>query len=177
VRTFYQTPHWKNSDALFHHTLTINPSSFASYNNLAVAAIDERRLQEAVDLASLAVQLNPNYPEAYLTRADALRQIRGPAAAAAALADYRRVLDLDRNNAPALTNAAALLAQAGQVEQALPYAKRAVEIAPDLHDARVNLAKMYMALGDAASARREIAAVLAADPANPAALAVQAQLP
>jgi len=174
ARTFNQTQYWRDSQALFRHALTVNPSSFVSYNNLAAAAVDAGQYDEAIDLCRLAIALNPWYPPAYLTRGDAFRQSgRGDLAIAA----YRTTLQFLPDNGPALMDLAVLLAQKDQLHEALAYARHAVEAEPNLPSARLNLAKMYLALGDVSSARREINVILAADPNNAAARALLNPLP
>ena len=174
ARTFNQTQYWRDSQALFRHALTVNPSSFVSYNNLAAAAVDAGQYDEAIDLCRLAIALNPWYPPAYLTRGDAFRQSgRGDLA----IADYRTTLQFLPDNGPALMDLAVLLAQKDQLHEALAYARHAVEAEPNLPSARLNLAKMYLALGDVSSARREINVILAADPNNAAARALLNPLP
>jgi predicted Zn-dependent protease len=49
----------------------------------------------------------------------------------AAIADFRRVIEVEPNNAVALNNLAYLLAENGQANEALQYAEKAVELAPD----------------------------------------------
>jgi tetratricopeptide (TPR) repeat protein len=49
----------------------------------------------------------------------------------AAIVDFRKVIEVQPNNAVALNNLAYLLAENGQAEEALKYAEKAVELAPD----------------------------------------------
>jgi tetratricopeptide (TPR) repeat protein len=174
VRTFYQTPHWKNSGTLARHAQALNPDSVAANLSFATEAMVAKNYGEAVEFARLAIQLNPRYGRAYLRRADAYYRAGN---AAAAMEDYRRTLELLPDNAAALSNLALLLAQAGRPEEALPFAARAVQAAPDLLDARLNLARLHLELNDARSARAQIDAVLALDPSNPAALGLRSRVP
>src|SRR5205823_6229814 len=94
----------------------------------------------------------------------------------AAIADYRTALEFLPDNGPALANLAARLARQGRLQEALPYAKRAVAAAADLIAARVNLARIYAQLGDTDAARREFAAAESIAPNDPAVHQLKAQL-
>jgi tetratricopeptide (TPR) repeat protein len=51
---------------------------------------------------------------------------------------------------------ATILSDSGQTNQALELEKKAIEISPDYHIARLNLAKLYLKTGDKSQARREL---------------------
>ena len=57
----------------------------------------------------------------------------------AALADFRRVVEIQPNNATALNNLAFLLAENGKPDEALKYAEKAVELAPGRADSEDTL--------------------------------------
>jgi len=61
----------------------------------------------------------------------------------------------------------------GHLDDALASFARALELHPDYHLARVQLARTLEALGDLAQAEDQVALVLHADPANPQALALR----
>jgi protein O-mannosyl-transferase len=174
VRTFDQTPHWKNSAALNRRALEVNPQSFAAYYGLAGVAMEAKDYGQAAELCRLAIQLNPAYARAYLTRADAFRLAGN---ITAAMADYRKTVELLPDNAPALNNLGSLLAERGKVIEGIELTVRAVKADPDLLDARLNLARMYLATAQLGAARNQIDEVLARDPTHAAALDLRAQLP
>jgi Tfp pilus assembly protein PilF len=157
VRSFAQVGHWRDSGALFNHTLGINPSSFTSYNHLAAAAADEGRVDDAIELSRRAIALNPNFAAAHLVHADALR-MRGDIRTA--MAEYREALRQLPDFAPALINLAALLAEQGQLAEAIPLARRSVQAEPGSVRARLNLGRMYLQVGQTDAARREFEAAV-----------------
>src|SRR5439155_4051305 len=61
IRSTLQMSHWRDSQALFHHTLDVNPRSFAAYNSLAAAAVDAGDLPTATRLANRASEIKPEY--------------------------------------------------------------------------------------------------------------------
>jgi tetratricopeptide (TPR) repeat protein len=174
VRTFNQTPHWKNSAALNRRALEVNPQSFAAYYGLAGVAMEAKDYGQTIELCRLAIQLNPTYARAYLTRADAF-SLAGNTAAA--IADYRKTIELLPDNAAALNNLGSLLAERGKVIEGIELTVRAVKADPDLLNARLNLARMYLATAQLGAARNQIDEVLARDPTHAAALDLRAQLP
>ncbi len=60
--------------------------------------------------------------------------------------------------------------EAGMTDDAIASLSRVLELHPDLHAARVQLARALEALGDLAQAGEQVALVLRADPAHPQAL-------
>jgi tetratricopeptide (TPR) repeat protein len=173
VRTFEQTPYWRNSLALFEQTRQLNPASFASYEGLASLASDAGEYPSAIQLATVALQINPRYVPAYITRSSALAELRK---LDAALADCRKALDLAPQHPQALANYAALLASQGRYLDAIPYARRAVEGDGQSVSARLNLASLYVAIGDAPHARPHLDWVLKRDPDNALARSLLSQL-
>jgi tetratricopeptide (TPR) repeat protein len=96
---------------------------------LALAGLDAAagRLANARKEIALAVAADPGNLEGILLQA----QIEGLAGdRAAAIAKYRRVLDLDAANLSALNNMAYLLAE-DQPDEALRWGQRALELAPN----------------------------------------------
>ncbi len=173
ARTFNQIPHWRSSQALFEHARQVNPSSYASFNGLAAMAVDAHDYAAAVQLASVAIQLDPTNFAAHMTRSGAFARLRDMDNA---LADCRKALDLAPANPQALGNFAALLANRGQFAEALPYAQRAVDSDPRSVIAHLNLARLYARLGDEAHAKQELGWIMEHDPDNPAIPGLQADL-
>lgn len=173
IRSFAQTRHWQDSDALFRNALAVNPNSFASYDNLAVAALNAGEVEKSIDLSRRAMAIRPHDAHAYLTLADAMRT-KGEISSA--VEAYRVAMKFDPTFAPAISNLAALLAQQDRVAEAIPLAKRAIELDPDSIDAQLNLGKMYYASNQLNEARRQMRVVLQLDPTNQAAQELLAEI-
>jgi Flp pilus assembly protein TadD len=95
---------------------------------------DPAQLPQALKLAEQAVTLNPELQPAHRLKALLLFQTGDVDAAVSA---YRALLDRWPDNSEALNNLAWILAEQGNVKQAEPYARRAVELTPedpDVHD-------------------------------------------
>jgi tetratricopeptide (TPR) repeat protein len=94
------------------------------------------RLEEAVASYSRALELKPDYAEAYNNLGNALRSLRR---FDQAIASLRRACDLRPDLAGIHSNLGLALADAGQFEQAVAHHRRAVELGPDLAPAHNNL--------------------------------------
>lgn len=86
-----------------------------------------------------------------------------------AAAAYRQILEADPDNANALHLLGLTERQAGRGQEALRLIRQALALAPHLIDARLNLANILLARGDAGAALAQWRAVLVLDPAHPAA--------
>ena len=80
---------------------------------------------------------------------------------------YKQILEFEPNNILTLNNFAYHLAvRTGQPKEALPYAQRAVNLAPNAGTIMDTLAWVEHLLGDDVSAGRRLAAALQSDPGN-----------
>jgi tetratricopeptide (TPR) repeat protein len=89
--TYFHLPQWKDSVALFSHTLEVSPNNFIAHTNLGSELDHQGRLAAAAEHYEAAVRLNPTYPEA-LNNLGTLRARMGRVTEAAAL--FRRALDI-----------------------------------------------------------------------------------
>jgi len=62
--TFVQAGTWKNSATLFRHALAVTENNFMAHTNLAVALIDEGKLDEALLHLETAAKIRPDFPNA-----------------------------------------------------------------------------------------------------------------
>jgi hypothetical protein len=72
VRSWLATWPWQNSQALFTHTLAVNPRSAIAENNLLVMAMDAGRADEALRRATRLKELAPDDPVTYFNLGSAL---------------------------------------------------------------------------------------------------------
>jgi Tfp pilus assembly protein PilF len=101
-------------------------------------------------LAVLAVQ--PENPLVINNLAWAMKQLGKPGA----LAYAQKANKLYPNQASFMDTLALLLADAGQLPQALEIEKRAVALQPDRGEIRLNLAKLHIKAGQAPAAKAEL---------------------
>nr|NIP53780.1 tetratricopeptide repeat protein [Phycisphaerae bacterium] len=107
-------------------------------------------LESLLSTSETLVQVDPSYPNGYVARAIA-QQFLGNFDAA--IANYRRALELNPNNALTLFNAAWSEALAGLTEEAKEHAQLALRLSPK--DLDVWLGCAYLALLEASFAERD----------------------
>jgi tetratricopeptide (TPR) repeat protein len=109
--------------------------------------------EAAVAEARRAVEADPNYGAAYAALATAQAQLlahRGrddPELAQEILDNVRRACALDPDNPAALGSVATALSSLGKLQDALPFAERAVALNPNVAQTRLILGGVLMRLG------------------------------
>lgn len=131
-----QTWHWRNSIALWEHTIGVTPDSPRAHANLRVALARDGQIDRAIEQYETALRLRPS-AEAHNNLALALAR-RGPNADAIghALAAVR----LKPDYVNARSNLAGPLAADGRKEEAVEHSSAVIQAQPDHALARVGLA-------------------------------------
>jgi len=146
---YVQTGYWKNSIALWTHTLACMPENPKAQNNLGSALAVQGKWNDAMQHFEQALQLNPDYADAHFNLSAALaRQGKLPEA----IEHYERALQIKPDDAGACNNLGFVLAAQGKREQAIEYYERALQLKPDFIDAHVNLGNALAARGNLAEA-------------------------
>lgn len=117
--------------------LGIKPDVPENWAALALLRLAADRLEAAVKAASTALKLNPADPRARLARADAFRQA---AQWKQALDDYRYANNTLPGNPAVMLGLGACLAGVGDFDEALDLFKQALQVKPDLAEAKLNIA-------------------------------------
>ncbi len=162
-----QTRHWRNTHALFSHTLAVDPR-----NPVAWAALGEMRLQreeyeQAVPALERAARLDPTNPGVLRNLARAHRRLAQPETAEAVL---RRALRLDPTSLQTHNQLALALRDQGRSEEALDHLERALAGDPTFADARINYGNIMLDRGRVADAMSAYRRVLDREPGNARAL-------
>jgi tetratricopeptide (TPR) repeat protein len=89
--TYSHLPQWKDTTALFSHTLAVSPNNFIAHTNLGSELDRQGHLAAAAEHYEEAVRLNPTYPEA-LNNLGTLRARMGRLSEAVTL--FRRTLGI-----------------------------------------------------------------------------------
>ena len=117
---------WRDADRLYVSAYERRPefdTAFRSYQARREAGIAEP--------AALLARWAQRRPEDSRARLLLAQQLQAEGAAAAAVREYRAVIQRDPDNVVALNNAAWLLGEAGEPDQGLEYATRALAQAPE----------------------------------------------
>ena len=113
---------------------------------------DSGNYGDAVQSASEAIELKPDYAAAYNNRGNsynALKQYER------AIDDYDKAVELDPSYAAAYSNRGNSYNDLGQYERAIQDLDKAIELDPNLAVAHYNRGKCYEALGDTAKAQAD----------------------
>ena len=127
--------------AQYQRALRLEPNSAEAHNNLANALAQQSgRRSEAIAEYREALRLRPGYAQAHYNLANALSD--QPGGLGEAIAEYEEALRLKSDFTAAHNNLALALAQSGRTAEAILHLQRALQIDPNLVNARQNSEKL-----------------------------------
>ena len=128
--SFVQATHWRDSQTLWRHTVSVTGDNWLAYDLLGSAIVADHRVgdyPEALDALHQAERLEPHADHPWFMQAILLTQLdRKPEAVDA----YEEVMRRNPQNAVAADFLAILLNERGDYAQALHWADRAVSLEP-----------------------------------------------
>jgi superkiller protein 3 len=145
----------------FRQALAARPDFRKAANNLILTLVKAGRGPEAVARARTLVAASPTDPEAYFT----LGLAQSEQDVTAALASFRRVLDLAPRHALARYNLALVLKRADRLPEAIEELQRALEIEPRV-ETRYTLGVIYWHQGELERATDVLRAAVADQPTH-----------
>ena len=128
VVTWFQLGHWKDTETLFRHTLSVTKRNYVAHSNLGAFLTDKGRLDEARAEHEKALSIWPSYPDAHnnlgvvFARKGLLKE---------AISHYKKALQANPKHLLAHQNMASALAELGELEEAVSYYHRALIIDPE----------------------------------------------
>ncbi len=141
--------HWRDTESLYRHMLTLAPGAASVHANLGIALARTGRTGEADGHLREALRLRPEYPEA-LTALGNILAARDDLDAA--IARHTEALRLAPSLAEARINLGITLARKGHLSGAAAHLGEAVRRRPHSALAHANLALVLMKLGRAEEA-------------------------
>jgi tetratricopeptide (TPR) repeat protein len=145
VCAWQQARHWRDSEALWNHTLACTSHNPFAENGLGLALADRGQVAEAIVHFQDAVDINPNYVDALNSLGHALAA-RGDVQGA--IARYRKALAIQSDYVEAHNNLGLALVRCGDVEEAISHYREALAIQPDYLEAYNNLGIALAGRGD-----------------------------
>jgi tetratricopeptide (TPR) repeat protein len=147
--TMSQVRLWQNSVTLFSHTLNVTVNNFLIHNNLGVTLMRQGKDQEAMIHYRKALEIKPNYADAYYNMGSVLmRQGKDQEA----LAHFLQALWLKPEKAETHNELGFILTKQGKLEEAIAHFAQAVHINPNDEEARYNLGTVLLRRGRAQEA-------------------------
>jgi protein O-mannosyl-transferase len=142
-----QTTFWRSSETLFTHTLACTSNNFLAHLNLSQSMLKSGNLDGAIAHCRRAVEILPDYADAYSNLGNALTQraLRDdqPGQLAEALIHCQRAVKLGPNSPEAHVNLATVFLQRNELERAAAEYRRALDIKPDCVPAHDNLGVVF----------------------------------
>lgn len=126
------------SGAMFHFSeaVRLKPENPESHNNLGLAYVTNKRMDEGIAQYREAVRIKGDEPSMRTNLANALGAAKRYDEA---ITEYREVLKLTPNNPNVRCALGYTLAEVGRLDEAIEQFRKAVKIAPNMPQARQNL--------------------------------------
>ena len=131
-----QLTYWKDAQSLFSHAAASTENNYLAHNNLGAALLRAGDLKGASMELQRAIEIKPDYPDAYFNMGLASEKRNLPEEAQKY---YYKVLMFNPAFKEAHNNLGILLAQSGRYEDAIGQFREALKIKPDYEDAIRNL--------------------------------------
>jgi protein O-mannosyl-transferase len=148
--TSLQLRHWKDSELLFRHALSVTTGSGKAHNSLGVALLEQGEVVPATAEFGEALRLNPQMVGARNNLGMALL-MQGKAAEA--IGEFQEVLRFHPDNPEAHNNLGKTLAEQGRLTEAEAQFAEAVRLKPDYAEAHYNLGNTFASAGKTTEAQ------------------------
>ncbi len=136
VSAWRQTSYWRDSEALWTHTLGCTSQNALAHYNLALALTGSRRIEEATAHFQTTLEIDPDNADAHNNLGFALL---GRGRTDEAMAHFQQALTIRPDYAQAHYNLGLALAGRGRFDEAIAHYQEALEIEPNDADAHNNL--------------------------------------
>ena len=140
----YHTGQLAKTEQACRELLQTYPQAFFIINVLGVALQEQGKFQEAVQTFNKAIEMKPDYAEAYNNRGNALCE---PGQLNEALESYEKAIQLRPDYADAHSNRGNALHKLGRLEDAVESCEKAIEFKPDFAEAYGNRGNALRDLG------------------------------
>jgi len=147
ICTFQQLNYWKDSEALFTHTIQVTEDNDIAHANLGLVLYRQDRVDEAVEHYRRALVLHPRYAVVHFNLGLALED---KGLFDEAVDNWRQAAQAvhDKHlHYHAIRNLGRLLGRQGKLDEALTYCRQALDMNPDDPDTNLILADLYTRMG------------------------------
>ncbi len=156
--------------AAYGQALAINPRHVKALNNRGVVLSKLERYEEAIADFDRALALDRRYGDAYYNKANALAELKRRTEA---LRNFETALSLNPRHPGAYANLLILFTALGEYDKAIECGRRALVLAPDSVDVRLNLVTAELGRTQRDAALRRLGELLERWPDNLMALCVR----
>jgi tetratricopeptide (TPR) repeat protein len=145
IITWTQVGYWQNNFTLYDHTLKVTDYNWPIYNFRGFAYSTIGNYRQAIEDYGRAIEIKPDYAEAYINRGVAYSTIGNYRQA---IEDYGRAIEIKPDYAEAYINRGNTYNGLGNYRQAIEDLNRAITIKPDFAEAYINRGNTYNGLGN-----------------------------
>ena len=158
VLSWRQCRMYTDPETLWRTTLARNPACWLAHNNLGNDLLEAGKVDEAMIHIQKAMEIQPDYPEAYYILGNALVK---KGRMDEAITQYQKAVEIRPYYTDAYINLGNVLFKKGRVDEAIARFQKALEISPGDPKAFFNLAHMawVLATSPEASVRNGVKAV------------------
>jgi protein O-mannosyl-transferase len=143
--TWRQVGYWRNSIALYDHTLEVTDRNSLIHNSRGVAYTNLAKYTQAIADFDKAIEINPRYGEASYNRGVAYKSL---GKYTQAIADFNRAIEVNRRPGEAYNSRGMVHGLAGNYTQAIADFNKAIEINPRYGEAWYNRGVTYGLAGN-----------------------------
>ena len=161
VLTWQQASIWRDNETLNRHIIALNPQARSAHFNLSKALYNQKRYEEALEMARVAVDQRPDYSKAHANLGAIFNALGHFEEAETHL---RRAIALDPQARSAHFNLSKALYNQKRYEEALEMARVAVDQYPDFASAHIALGMACAALSHFEEAETHLRRAIALDP-------------
>lgn len=151
ILTWFQVQLWRDSVALFGHTLVVANDSPSVHNNLGNALAQSGRYQEALFHFNRAIQIHPQLTDAHYNKGSILLKMNMYAAAEASI---RLALSLYPDYPEAHNNLGLALAAQNRLQEAAGHYQEALRLNPTFSEALMNWGNIFSKQSDYENAQK-----------------------
>lgn len=155
---------WKNSEALWTHTLACTTDNYIAHNNLGLALFQKGDVDGAISQYQASLKIKSNSVEVLNDLGNALLQ-KGELEEA--ITNYQKALQIEPNDGSSHNNYGLALLREEKVDEAALEFERAVNLNPENAQAHLNLASVVSRQGKLAEAIGHYEKALQLEPTDP----------
>jgi Tfp pilus assembly protein PilF len=126
ILTSQQCGYWKNSTALFTHTLQVTENNFMADNNFGAVLFEEGKTGEAIDHYNKVIRIKPDFALAYYNRGLAYAKL---GRYQSAVEDFNKAISLKQDDVDTYDNRANAYFNLGKKELGCYDARKACDLA------------------------------------------------
>ena len=163
IRTIIRNTDWKNQDTLWLAAAKTSPSSPQNHNNLGDYYGRQGNFEKAVEEFKKAIELNPNYGDAFHNLANTYQQMER---VDEAIENYQKAASINPNLWQSYQNLAAIYFDQKKLDLAEENLKKAIAVNPQNANLYTNLGIIYLQLNLKEKAKEQFQKTLQLDPQN-----------